>query len=665
MIDVMIIAHNEALNLPYCLRSLQGWTRKVFVIDSGSTDGTPDVARSFGAEVFEHTWEGYARQKNWGLENLPIEADWLLIVDADESIPDALRRQFEAIASRPVDEVAENGFFVNRLTYFLGQPIRHCGYFPSWNMRFIKPDRGRYEDREVHEHVIIDDPVGYIKEPMLHNDRRGLEHYMAKHNRYSTLEARSIWRELSSGRDTVEAVNVDKKTRQRRWLKRRVLPKLPMPELWRFLYMYFIQLGVLDGRIGFEFCRFISAYDYLLALKLRAIKRAARSADLDEELIAQPCDALAAPEGRVTVQASAAEPGVDTDALSPEQRAALSHKTFLKDRLVNLVEPDTRVVITGGSGFIGTNLVELYRAGGSEVINIDCERPRDPAQREGWEPIDILDHDKVTRTFRDFDPHYVFHLAARTDLDGQTLDDYQANIAGTANVLTATEGLASIRRIVVTSTQLVFEPGQQPAGDEDYSPPNPYGASKVETERITRQWENPPCPWVIVRPTSIWGPWFDIPYRDFFMAVAKRRYMHQRGVDPLRSFGFVGNICHQFASYATADPSRIGGKTYFMSDYDPVRVRDWANMIQREMGVAPLRTVGVPTLRVAAKMGDAARTLGWKEPPITSSRLAHLLADNYHDMSAVTDTLGDDSPFAIHEGVVITVQWLQDAGLVK
>ncbi len=85
----------------------------------------------------------------------------------------------------------ENGFFINRLTYFLGRPIRHCGYFPSWNLRFFKRGKGFYEDREVHEHVVIEDPVGYVQEPMLHDDRRGLEHYVAKHNRYSTLEARA------------------------------------------------------------------------------------------------------------------------------------------------------------------------------------------------------------------------------------------------------------------------------------------------------------------------------------------------------------------------------------------------------------------------------------------------------------------------------------------
>ncbi len=273
----MVITYNEALNLPHCLRSLQGWTRKVFVIDSGSTDGTPDLARSFGAEVVHHAWEGYARQKNWGLRNMPFESDWILILDADEVIPEKVRDRLVEIARKPAETVRENGFFINRLTIFLGRPIRHCGYFPSWNMRFFKRGRAHYEDREVHEHMIVDDPVGYIREPMLHDDRRGLEHYVAKHNRYSTLEARAIFQEIRDPAGAARlAPNLTSETRRRRWLKRYIMPYVPMPSLWRFLYMYVLRAGILDGRAGLEFSRFISVYDYLVALKLRDLRRQAK-----------------------------------------------------------------------------------------------------------------------------------------------------------------------------------------------------------------------------------------------------------------------------------------------------------------------------------------------------------------------------------------------------
>jgi putative colanic acid biosynthesis acetyltransferase WcaF len=275
-IDVMIITYNEVLNLPQCLEALRGWTRNVFVIDSGSTDGTQDVARAAGATVVHHDWPGYAQQKNWGLQNLPLTADWVLILDADEVITPQVRERLEGIANQPANAVAENGFFINRLTYFMGRPIHHCGYFPSWNMRFFKRGKAWYEDRVVHEHMIVDDPVGYIKEPMIHDDRRGLEHYVAKHNRYSTLEAQALFDEISRPKDHNREANITRDTRRRRWVKRHIMPYMPMPGLWRFLYMYFIRLGILDGRAGLEFSRFISVYDSLVSLKLRELRRQAR-----------------------------------------------------------------------------------------------------------------------------------------------------------------------------------------------------------------------------------------------------------------------------------------------------------------------------------------------------------------------------------------------------
>ena len=119
------------------------------------------------------------------------------MLDADESITPKLREELISIAEQSSENVTENGYYINRLTWFIGKPIRHCGYFPSYHLRFFKSGLGRYEEREVHEHVELNGPIGRIDTPMLHDDRRGLEHYVAKHNRYSTLEARALARELA------------------------------------------------------------------------------------------------------------------------------------------------------------------------------------------------------------------------------------------------------------------------------------------------------------------------------------------------------------------------------------------------------------------------------------------------------------------------------------
>ncbi|MHC4908648.1 MAG: glycosyltransferase family 2 protein [Planctomycetota bacterium] len=288
MIDVMILTKNEAANLPRCLEALQGWTRHIFVIDSGSTDDTRELARAAGATVVEQPWLGYARQKNWGLETLPLEAPWTLIVDADEVITADLRDALLAIAKRPADEVPENGFFINRLTYFLGSPIRHCGYFPNWNLRFFKRGKARYEDRPVHEHMIIEQPIGYVKTPMDHYDHRDLQSFIDKHNHYARLEAQTIHGARHEAGHVPAETALSPGARARRWLKRHVLPRLPFIWLWRFTWMYVLQRGFLDGHGGLAFCRVIATYDRLVAIYLKALRTADRdgtTADLTEPRI--------------------------------------------------------------------------------------------------------------------------------------------------------------------------------------------------------------------------------------------------------------------------------------------------------------------------------------------------------------------------------------------
>jgi hypothetical protein len=165
---------------------------------------------------------------------------------------------------------------VNRFLIFLGKRIRHCGYYPSWNLRFFKRGRARYEERQVHEHMIVDGPVGYLRGHMEHNDRRGLEAYTAKHNRYSTLEAAEILRQSAAGANgagALEARLFGDPLQRRRWIKRHVHPRLPARWLFRFIYMYVLRLGFLDGPTGLRFCLFISAYELLVSLKVIELRQ--------------------------------------------------------------------------------------------------------------------------------------------------------------------------------------------------------------------------------------------------------------------------------------------------------------------------------------------------------------------------------------------------------
>lgn len=295
-VDVFIQTFNEEVNLPHTLATVIGWANRVFVVDSGSTDRTRQIAADMGAHVVEHAWEGYARQKNWALANLPLQAPWTLILDADESLTDPLKREIESVVCRPVDEVKESGFYLNRVFIFMGRYIWHCGYFPSWNLRLFKRGRARYEDRLVHEHMLVDGPTAYLKHWMIHEDRRGLEHFFAKHNRYSTLEAREFV-ETPEPWPGLRRFLTDR-TARRRFGKSRMLPLLPVPWIWRMMYMYVIRLGFLDGYAGWMLCNFIGNYEFLVQAKLRELKRMGVGAGSPR---AKAINALSVAEGEADV----------------------------------------------------------------------------------------------------------------------------------------------------------------------------------------------------------------------------------------------------------------------------------------------------------------------------------------------------------------------------
>lgn len=273
-IEFIIPTFNEEKNLPHALKSICEWADAVHVVDSESTDRTREIAEAHGANVVVQPWLGHARQKNWAIDNLPLKADWIFILDADELILPELRDELLAIANKNPSDVREAGLYINRYFIFLGKRIRHCGYYPSWNLRFFKRGRARYEQREVHEHMIVDGQTGQLKGHMEHFDRRGLEVYMAKHNRYSTLEAREIIRQMDQDAgESIDARLFGDPLQRRRWIKHYIYPKLPAKWLFRFCFMYFLRLGFLDGVTGLRFCLFMSAYELLIGLKIVELRQ--------------------------------------------------------------------------------------------------------------------------------------------------------------------------------------------------------------------------------------------------------------------------------------------------------------------------------------------------------------------------------------------------------
>ncbi|MFZ5998463.1 MAG: glycosyltransferase family 2 protein [Nitrospirota bacterium] len=265
-ISFLIPTLNEEQNLSFALGSCS-FADEIFVLDSGSRDKTEEIAKKFGAQFIYHPWKGYARQKNWALDNLPITSDWVFILDADECITPELRNELLAISTGKVT-TDKTGFYVNRFFIWEGKEIRHCGYYPSWNLRFFRRGRARYEERDVHEHMVVDGPVGYLKGEMRHEDRRGRDYIWQKHLKYAELEAREMVKVISGHAvDGLKPSFFGNALERRRAVKERLWPYLPGRWLLRFFYMYILKKGFLDGAAGLDMCLFMTQYEKEIARK--------------------------------------------------------------------------------------------------------------------------------------------------------------------------------------------------------------------------------------------------------------------------------------------------------------------------------------------------------------------------------------------------------------
>ena len=268
-ISVLLLTLNEEGNLPACLKAVS-WSDDVVVVDSFSQDETVTLARQLGARVVQRKFDSFAGQRNYALENINFKNDWILHLDADEIItPDLHAEMFRAIRAARYD-----AYRIPSKMMFFGQWLRYSGLYPSYQVRLGNRERFRFKQvGHGQREDLAPERVGTLIEPYLHYSfSKGLTDWFEKHNRYASDEARETVKLLAENRSIDwRGLWARDRTHRRRALKEFTY-RFPFRPLLRFLYMYVLRRGFLDGRAGLTYCRLLAIYEYLIVLKTRELR---------------------------------------------------------------------------------------------------------------------------------------------------------------------------------------------------------------------------------------------------------------------------------------------------------------------------------------------------------------------------------------------------------
>lgn len=270
-ITVVIPVKNEAANLAKCIAQVAP-LGTVIVVDSGSTDGTQQVAVTAGAEVLQFDWNGqFPKKRNWTLRNYHFTTEWVLFLDADEFVTEEFIEEVQSV----ILNTKHVGFRLHYSNYFMGRELKYGDRMCK--LALFRLNAGEYErieedawshfDMEIHEHPVLDGSIGDIHAQIEHNDFRGLKHYIAKHNEYSSWEA-SRYLRLSEcaggmfGSEEWQGLTDRQKKKYRNLVKWWFAPAY-------FVVTYIAKKGFLDGAIGFHFALAKAIYFYQIRLKIR------------------------------------------------------------------------------------------------------------------------------------------------------------------------------------------------------------------------------------------------------------------------------------------------------------------------------------------------------------------------------------------------------------
>ena len=311
-----------------------------------------------------------------------------------------------------------------------------------------------------------------------------------------------------------------------------------------------------------------------------------------------------------------------------------------------------RVLVTGGSGFIGIHLMDHLIGLGYEVSNLDINRPLNGLHVEKWKKLSILDFDELQSHVLHFQPHFIVHLAAVTTQDAKSLNEFDVNILGTEIVLKVASKLENLEKFIFTSTQYVVTPGTSHSSAIS-TPYGLYGASKLEGEKITAEMLKF-CSWTVIRPTAIWGPWHPILSQGLWKQIHKRRYFHPTRDFSVKGYGYVKNSVWQIEKILKTSDQITSGKIFYIGDGN-FRQSTWVSAFSQALRGRKLLYVPRIVIFLLSELGEVLNKRGIAFP-IFRSRYRNLVTSNPVPLETTLSLFGTP-PVAFDDAIHETVDW--------
>ena len=267
-ISVLILTKNEQHDLPAALASV-AWSDDIHVFDSLSTDATQEIASAAGAQIHTRTFDDYATHRNTALA-LEFKHPWVFLLDADERPTPELAAEMRRVVGEAPANTA--GFRLRRRDFLFGTWLKHAQISPYY-IRLVRPERAKYT-RAINEVLEVDGPIAELLHPLDHFPfSKGIAHWIAKHNTYSTMEAELIFRQQGLQNPSLRKALRDPDFHTRRLHQKALFYRLPGRPLIKWCYMMFLRGAILDGAAGITYASLQSIYEYMIVLKTKELRR--------------------------------------------------------------------------------------------------------------------------------------------------------------------------------------------------------------------------------------------------------------------------------------------------------------------------------------------------------------------------------------------------------